>query len=382
MPGGRDACFCTKGQGAILCKTTPRNERGSVSSPQGTPIVQAGRGEAAPAPGVGALSFPDGVFLRNRTLQKGSGETRDGNEQEGRVGASLAGGAMIDRSHRIRDDANPSLFPPSTEEFPSERNRFFDGMLRGAFLVLGGTILVFLAVPVLKMIFSSSPSILWDSLFEKDVAASIALTLYAALIATAIGFVLGVPLAYLLAKTWFPGKRLIEGLVDLPIVIPHSAAGIALLFVFGRNYFAGKTFAFIGIPFLDSLGGIVIAMLFVSVPFLIDSAKEGFQKVDPRLENVARTLGASPWQTFVRISFPLAWRSIMAGNIMMWARGMSEFGAVIIIAYHPMIAPVLVYERFETYGLEYSRPIAVLLILLSMIVFVALRLLLYRGEKS
>jgi len=250
------------------------------------------------------------------------------------------------------------------------------------FLLLGALILAFLTVPILKMILASNPSILFDSLRDSEVASSIVLTLYAALIATAIGFVLGVPLAYLLAKTDFAGKKLIEGLIDLPIVVPHSAAGIALLFVFGRNYFMGQAFESVGVQFLDSLAGIVIAMLFVSVPFLIDSAKEGFRKVDPRLENVARTLGASPWQTFVRISFPLAWRSIMAGNIMMWARGMSEFGAVIIIAYHPMIAPVLVYEKFETYGLNYARPVAVILILISMIVFVLLRLLLYRGEKS
>ncbi|MDD3250467.1 MAG: ABC transporter permease [Smithellaceae bacterium] len=255
-------------------------------------------------------------------------------------------------------------------------------MLRLIFILLGGLILAFIALPIIKMILSSNPSILMGSLRDKEITSSIALTLYAALIATVIGFVLGVPLAYLLAKTKFRGKRLIEGIIDLPLVIPHSAAGIALLFVFGRNYFMGQAFESVGVRFLDSLAGIVIAMLFVSVPFLIDSAKEGFQKVDPRMENVARTLGATHWQTFTRISFPLAWRSIMAGNIMMWARGMSEFGAVIIIAYHPMIAPVLVYEKFETYGLNYARPIAVILILISLFVFVVLRFLLYRKETS
>lgn len=253
--------------------------------------------------------------------------------------------------------------------------------LKGLFLLLGGLILLFIIVPVAKMIFASSPSILMESLRDSEITSSIILTLYAALLATVIGFVLGVPLAYLLAKTQFPGKRLVEGIIDLPLVIPHSAAGIALLFVFGRHYFMGQAFDVIGLRFLDSLGGIVIAMLFVSVPFLIDSAKEGFQKVDPRLENVARTLGATPWRTFTRISFPLARRSITAGCILMWARGMSEFGAVIIIAYHPMIAPVLVYEKFETYGLNYARPIAVILILISLFVFVVLRLLLYRRER-
>jgi molybdate/tungstate transport system permease protein len=180
------------------------------------------------------------------------------------------------------------------------------GRMKIIFILLGLVILAFLAVPIAKMILASSPAVLLDTLFDSEVAASILLTLYAALIATIIGFALGVPLAYLLAKTDFRGRKLIEGLIDLPIVVPHSAAGIALLFVFGRNFFMGKAFSTLGIKFLDSLAGIVIAMLFVSVPFLIDSAKEGFKKVDTRLENVARTLGASNWQTFTRISFPLA----------------------------------------------------------------------------
>ena len=95
--------------------------------------------------------------------------------------------------------------------------------------------------------------------------------------------------------------------------------------------------------------------------------------MDVRLENVARTLGASPWQTFIHVSLPLTWRSILSGGVMMWARGISEFGAVLILAYHPMIAPILVYERFESFGLEYARPVAVLLVLICLITFVALR---------
>jgi molybdate/tungstate transport system permease protein len=252
------------------------------------------------------------------------------------------------------------------------------------FFLLGLLIFLFIIIPLAKMILSSvsEAEILWKTILDSEVTGAIGLTLYTALLATLVGFVLGVPLAYLLARHNFPGKRLIEGLIDVPIVVPHTAAGIALLFVFGRRFLLGSAFETIGITFVDSIAGIVIAMLFVSIPFLIDSAKEGFKKVDVRLEKVARTLGASPWQAFYRISFPLAWRSILAGNIMMWARGISEFGAVIILAYHPMIAPVLVYERFETYGLDYARPIAVLLILVSVLVFIVLRTIAYRGDKS
>jgi molybdate/tungstate transport system permease protein len=252
------------------------------------------------------------------------------------------------------------------------------------FFLLGLLIFLFVVIPLGKMIFSSvsDAETLWATMLDPKVTGAIGLTLYAALIATAIGSLLGVPLAYLLARTSFPGKRLVEGLIDVPIVVPHTAAGIALLFIFGRKYLLGKAFLSIGIEFVDSLAGVVIAMMFVSIPFLIDSAKEAFKKVDTRLEKVARTLGASPWQTFFRISFPLAWRGILSGNVMMWARGISEFGAVMIIAYHPMIAPVLVYERFETYGLDYARPIAVILIMVSVIVFILLRTLAHGGNNG
>ena len=122
-------------------------------------------------------------------------------------------------------------------------------------------------------------------------------------------------------------------------------------------------------------------MLFVSLPFLVDSAREGFEAVDSRLERVARTLGASSWESFWRVSFPLAWRSILAGMIMMWARGLSEFGAVVILAYHPMVAPVLLYERFETFGLTYARPVAALIIIICLVTFIALRTINEQGKE-
>jgi molybdate/tungstate transport system permease protein len=199
------------------------------------------------------------------------------------------------------------------------------------------------------------------------------LTLRAALYATIFALLFGVPLAYLLARFNFPGRKIIEGVIDLPIMIPHTAAGIALLSVFGRRFWAGKLFGTFGIGFVGELPGIVLAMIFVSLPFLVNAAKEGFCSVDPRLEKVARSLGAGPWRMFRDISLPLCSRHILSGAIMMWARGISEFGAVVILAYHPMVAPVLIYERFNAYGLNYSRPVAVLLVLICLAVFVVLR---------
>jgi molybdate/tungstate transport system permease protein len=250
------------------------------------------------------------------------------------------------------------------------------------FILLGLIIFLFVMVPLIKTIFTAEPHILLETALDSEVLRAIGLTLYSALIATATGFFLGVPLAYLLARFNFPGKKLAEGLIDVPIVIPHIAAGIALLFVFGRNFFMGKASHLIGIDFIDSTPGIVIAMLFVSIPFMINSAKDGFKKVDVRLEKVARSLGASPWQAFFKVSFPLARRSIVSGGIMMWARGISEFAAVIILSYHPMIASTLIYERFETYGLTYARPATVLLILICLAAFIVFRLLLQRGQRA
>ncbi len=248
------------------------------------------------------------------------------------------------------------------------------------FAALGSLLVLFITLPLLCTVIASSPTTLWQTLLDADVRDSIWLTFYSSLVATVIAFVTGVPLAYLLARADFPGKRLVEGLVNLPIVVPHSAAGIAILTVFGRRTLLGRAFGFLGIKFVSAVPGIVLAMLFVSLSFLVNSAREGFESVNPRLEWVARTLGASPWTAFWRVAFPLAWRSILSGMILMWARGLSEFGAVVILAYHPMVAPVLLYERFESFGLAYARPVATLIILICLVTFVALQTVSRRKE--
>lgn len=250
------------------------------------------------------------------------------------------------------------------------------------FAILGSILVFFVAWPLLRTVTSSNPLVLWQTIMDEEVRASIILTFYASLIATVIAFVCGIPLAYLLARVDFPGKWLIEGIIDVPIVVPHSAVGIALLMVFGRRTLLGKFFSIFRLKFVSAAPGIVIAMLFVSLSFLVNAAREGFEAVDPRLERVSRTLGASPWRTFWTISFPLAWRSILSGTVLMWARGLSEFGAVVILAYHPMVAPVLLYERFESFGLNYSRPVATLMILICLFTFAILRMTAARKERT
>ena len=117
-------------------------------------------------------------------------------------------------------------------------------------------------------------------------------------------------------------------------------------------------------------------MLFVSLPFLVNLSRESFAMVDEEYEKVAYTDGASHWQAFFNVTLPLAWRGVLGAAVMMWARGISEFGAVVILAYHPKITPVLVYERFEGFGLDAAQPIALILILVALAVFISLRLVL------
>jgi molybdate/tungstate transport system permease protein len=133
---------------------------------------------------------------------------------------------------------------------------------------------------------------------------------------------------------------------------------------------------------MGSVTGIVVVLTFVGLPFYVNAVKNGFENIPPRLENVSRSLGASMFSTFFRITFPLAWRSILIGIIMCSARAISEFGAVVVVAYHPMIAPVLIYERFESYGLVYSQPVAVWLVSICLLLFLVLRILTLRAGKS
>jgi molybdate/tungstate transport system permease protein len=238
------------------------------------------------------------------------------------------------------------------------------------FALAGATLLIFILLPILSTLFSVDIRSLGETLLDHETQASLWLTFYAAAWATLFAFILGVPLAYLLARIPFKGKQWVEGLINLPIVIPHTAAGIALLMVFGRQTFIGVLLAKVGISFVDRVPGIVVGMLFVSLPYLVNGSREAFELIDPELERVAETEGASRWQAFTHITLPLAWRGIAASALMMWGRGISEFGAIIILAYHPKVIPVLVYERFNGFGLEAAQPVAVLLILASLLVFV------------
>jgi len=237
----------------------------------------------------------------------------------------------------------------------------------------GALILLFIVAPLVGMFVSTSPTDLFATARDAEVQQSIQLTIWVSFAATVIFAVAAIPLAYLLARKDFPLKSIVSGIIDLPVVIPHSAAGIAILGFVSRDSVVGKMGSAVGLNFVGHPAGIAIAMAFVSLPFLINAARDGFISVPERLEKAALTLGASPGRVFFTISLPLAWRSIVSGLILMFARGMSEFGAVIMVAYHPMITPIMIFERFGAFGLKYARPVSVLFILISLTLFIILR---------
>ena len=238
--------------------------------------------------------------------------------------------------------------------------------------LLGSCVLLFILAPLVKIFLSTPVADLARTALDGEVLQSIKMTLTAAGIATMFSALAGIPLAWLLARRRFPGRPLLLAIIDLPVIIPHSAAGIALLTVIGRHSFLGEV---LGHGLTGTVAGIAVAMAFVSMPFLMNAAREAFAAVPERLEKAALTLGASSSRVFFTISLPMAWRGILSGLIMMWARGISEFGSIVIIAYYPMTTPVMIFQRFNDFGLHYARSVAVLLILVCIIIFIALRLI-------
>lgn len=253
--------------------------------------------------------------------------------------------------------------------------RFPAIVFHGWMVSSAGLVLLFIFGPLSQTILAPEWGTFVETLHDKDVIRSIGLSLLTSGLAALIALIFGTPLAYILARRRFYGKKLIESIIDLPIMIPHPVVGIALLTIAGRNHPVGEFLLSMNITVMGSTTGIVAVMVFVGMPFFINTVKAGIEGIPERLENVSRSLGASRGATFFRILLPLSWRYLLVGMIMCMARALSEFGAIIIVAYHPMVAPVLMYERFTAYGLKYSQPVAVLLILIALLFFLFLRVL-------
>lgn len=233
--------------------------------------------------------------------------------------------------------------------------------------------LAFLAYPFISLLLSVEAEPLRSTFALSEVREALLLTLALATLAVLILIFIGVPLAYILARFEFRGKGLVEGLVDLPFVIPHAVVGVMLLVAYGPRTPIGGVLRSLGLVVENSPWAIVAVFVFVGAPLLIDTVRDGFSAIDPYLEGVARCLGAGPFRTFLTVSLPLASRSLATGVVLAWARAVSEVGALLIIAYYPKTINVLIVEWFNTYGLAYATSLTLTLLPISVGLFLLLR---------
>jgi molybdate transport system permease protein len=244
------------------------------------------------------------------------------------------------------------------------------------FILLGGLMVVLLAVPVLMLLWRGLTSEPLRLLADPTVQAALRLSAWTSSAATLIALILGMPLAYLLARNRFAGRTLLEVLVDLPIVLPPSVAGIALLVAFGRRGLLGAALVPLGVSLPFTSAAVVLAQVFVAAPLFIRAARLGFNAVDAQLEEAAYTEGASQWQLFRHVMFPLTGRALFAGLVLCWARALGEFGATILFAGNlpgrTQTMPLAIFIGFQQ-DLGIALALASILLIVSGLVLGVLR---------
>jgi molybdate transport system permease protein len=229
--------------------------------------------------------------------------------------------------------------------------------------------IAFFFVPVVALTWrAASSGELVDNVTSELVLDALRISAITSTVTLAVAIMIGTPLAYLLARRQFRGKLLVDMLIDLPIVLPPTVAGVALLVALGRRGVVGGAVDASGVHIAFTTTAVVLAQLFVSAPFYVRTVKAGFEAVEPVYEGVASTLGASPLRTFWRVTLPLAWPSIVAGAILCWARALSELGATLIFAGNlqgrTQTMPLAIISAFES-GRTIDVPIALSIILIG-----------------
>jgi molybdate transport system permease protein len=244
-------------------------------------------------------------------------------------------------------------------------------------LLPAGLAVGFLAVPLLGLLEETAWRDLAAELATPRVVEALRLSLVCSLGAVAVSVLLGVPLAFVLARVAFPGRNLVRALTTLPMVFPPVVGGVALLLAFGRRGLVGQWLdqAF-GITLPFTTAGAILAEAFVAMPFLVITTEAGLRAMDRRFEDAAATLGAGRWTTFRRVTLPLIAPSLGAGTALCWARALGEFGATITFAGNlpgvTQTMPLAVYIALET-DLQAAIALSLVLLAVSLAVLVALR---------
>jgi len=262
---------------------------------------------------------------------------------------------------------------PGAGARPPHRRRVPAQLVLGPFAALG---LVFLVLPLLALVVRAPWRRLPDLLAEPPVVQALRLSLVCAGSATVVSLLLGIPLAWLLARVAFPGRRLVRALVTLPLVLPPVVGGAALLGALGRRGLLGDELSALGLSVPFTTVGVVVAEAFVAMPFLVVTVEGALAGADRRYDEVAATLGAGGWTTFRRVTLPLVAPSVAAGTVLCFARALGEFGATITFAGNlpgtTQTLPLAVYQALET-DPDAAVALALVLLTVSLALLVALR---------
>ncbi|MGE0681542.1 MAG: ABC transporter permease [Candidatus Binatia bacterium] len=251
------------------------------------------------------------------------------------------------------------------------------------FLLPVSLVMIFLALPLVAVFLKVLPQEgVWETLQQPLVTEALRLSFVTSLSSLGLALLFGTPVAYLLARRRFPGIAIVDTLIDLPMVLPPTVAGVALLMTFGRHGLLGSWLDVAGLQVSFTSVAVVLAQSFVGAPFYIRAARAGFQSVDQELERVAYTLGHSPLSTFLRVTAPLAFPALVGGAVMAWARALGEFGATIMFAGNMLgrtqTMPLAIYTAMES-DLTAALVLSAILVVVSFVVLFSVRLLLHRS---
>ncbi|MDK8871529.1 MULTISPECIES: sulfate ABC transporter permease subunit CysT [Paracoccus] len=264
-------------------------------------------------------------------------------------------------------------------------------VLPGFSLSLGTTLLyvaLVIMIPVIALVLKGAeigPARFWAIVTAPRTLAALRVTLTAAAAATVFNAFYGLLMAWVLTRYDFPGKRILDALMDIPFALPTAVAGISLTALYSANGWFGAPLTGAGIELVYTLGGVILAMTFTSIPFVVRAIQPVLEDLDPALEQAAMTLGARPFAIFRRVVLPAILPAWLAGSTVAFARSLGEFGAVVFIAgnlpFKTEIAALLAFIRLEEYDYQGAAAIALVLLLIALILLALSNLIQFRAAR-
>ncbi|MBD1913114.1 MULTISPECIES: sulfate ABC transporter permease subunit CysT [unclassified Leptolyngbya] len=248
------------------------------------------------------------------------------------------------------------------------------------------TIMLFLPMAALFLRTSSlSPAQMWAIATDPVAISAYEVTFFTALVAAAINGVAGMATAWVLVRYKFPGRRFLDAMIDLPFALPTAVAGLTLSTVYSNVGWIGSLLEPFGIKVSFTRLGVLVAMIFISLPFVVRTVQPVLQEMEPEMEEAAWSLGASDWQTFWRVVLPPLLPAVLTGVALGFSRAVGEFGSVVIISgnlpFQDLIAPVLVFQRLEQFDYAGATVVGAVLLLISLAALIVINLLQAWGRR-